>query len=57
MIKLQVLGHDGKTVIAEYDIGVGEGQWNVHCQDEGDELLSAIIDTIACAVEPKGDDE
>lgn len=42
MMKLQLIDHDGKTIVSEYDLGSGDGAWNVWNEDEGGMLLSEI---------------
>jgi hypothetical protein len=42
MMRLQLIDHDGETVVSEYDLGCEDGQWNVWNDDEGGQLLAAI---------------
>lgn len=50
-MKLQLIDDDGKTVVAEFDLGTQEGAWNVHSPDEADELVATIAKQVP--YEPK----
>lgn len=54
MMKLQLIDHDGKTVVSEYDLGSGDGQWNVWNEDEGSMLLNEIQQAADCDDEDDG---
>ena len=41
-MKLQLIDDDGETVVSEYDLGTGDGEWDIHSPDEADELLARV---------------
>ncbi len=48
MMKLQLIDHDGHTVVTEYDLGSVDGAWDIWNEDEGSHLIRDLQKVADC---------